>query len=103
MPDYNPDREGHRKHKWIVHKAINNSGFKNVVAADKVMPFNHEGRFFVKDASVAAEIRQKYPRSVTVSRVTASDATDRDHKNFFSCPAMPWHNKEKDDADQDRK
>lgn len=91
MPDWNPDKESHRKHKWIVHNATRNHNFKNVVAADKVMPFNHEGRFFVKDEAVANEIRKKYPREVTVSRVTASDPTDRDHKSFFSCPAMPWH------------
>ena len=91
MPDFNPDRESHRDHKWIVHKAVKGDGFKSVNAADKDMPFNHEGRFSVKDEKVASEIRKKYPRSVTVSRVTDYHPSDRGHKYFFSCPEMPWH------------
>ena len=92
MPDFNPDREGHRKHKWIVHNATRRD--LTIKAADKVMPFNREGRFMVSDESVANEIRQKYPRTATVSRVSAPDPSDRDHKSFFSCPAMPWHEQE---------
>ena len=97
MPDYNPDREGHRKHKWIVHKAIKgNPQFNRIRAAGKEMPFDREGRFMVGDEGVAKEIREKYPRTATVSRVSTSDPSDRDHKSFFSCPAMPWHEEKKD-------
>ena len=98
MPDYNPDREGHRDHKWIVHKAIkDNPQFDGVEAAGKDMKFNHEGRFAINDAKVAAEIRQKYPRAATVTRVSAYHASDRGHKYFFSVPAMPWHEEKEDE------
>ena len=60
-------------------------------AADKDMPFNHEGRFSVKDEKVASEIRKKYPRAVTVSRVTDYHPSDRGHKYFFSVGKIPWH------------
>lgn len=94
MPDWNPDREGHRQHSWVVHKANTNFNFKNVVAADKVIPFNREGRFMVKDEAVANEIRKNYPRAVTVTRVHTPHPMDRGHRYFFSCPAMPWHKEE---------
>lgn len=101
MPDYNPDREGHRKHKWIVHKAINSPRFKTVNVAEKELAFNREGRFMVSDENVAAEIRRKYPREATVTRVHAPHPSDRGHKYFFAGIAMPWH-KDKEDADKDR-
>ena len=91
MPDYNPDREGHRDHKWIVHKAIRgNAQFNKIHAAGKDMPFNREGRFMVSDEKVASEIRQKYPRAATVTRVNTPHSADRGHKYFFRCPEMPW-------------
>ena len=94
MPDWNPDKEAHRDHKWIVHNATRND--LTVEAANQAMPFNKEGRFSVNDESVAAEIRKEYPTEVTVSRVTASHPSDRGHTYHFVCPAMPWH-KDKDD------
>ena len=66
------------------------------------MPFNGEGRFVVSDESVANEIRNKYPATTTVTRVTANHASDRGHKYFFSCPAMPWHEQEKEDENEVR-
>ena len=90
-PDYNPDKEAHRNHKWIVHKALNKDGFNGVRAGGKVLPFDSQGRFAVSDESVAKEIRNRYPRSATVTRVTADHASDRGHKYFFTCPEMPWH------------
>ncbi len=95
MPDFNPDKEGHRDHKWIVHKASQRE-FSGIHAAQKDMPFNREGRFSVDDENVAAEIRQKFPRDVTVTRVSTYHPSDRGHKYFFSCPALPWHKEEKD-------
>jgi len=89
MPDYNPDKEGHRDHKWIVHNATRND--ITVKAANQDMPFNREGRFSVSDENVAAEIRQRYPRAVTVSRVSTYHPSDRGHKYFFAGIAMPWH------------
>ena len=89
--DYNPDKERHRDHKWIVHKAVRAPGFKGIYAGEREMPFNHEGRFSVKDEGVAQEIRQEYGREVTVTRVHNTAAVDRGHTYFFSMPALPWH------------
>lgn len=100
MPDYNADKEAHRDHKWIVHQSSLGKHLKGVQAAERHMPFNHEGRFSVSDEAVAAEIRKKYPRAVTVSRVSSYHPSDRGHTYFFSCPAMPWH--EENNADKDR-
>ena len=91
MPDWNPDKEAHRGHKWIVNKAFNKDGFNGVNVGAKDLSFNKEGRFTVKDEAMASAIRKKYPRTVTVSRVTDNHPSDRGHKYFFSCPAMPWH------------
>ena len=96
MPDFNPDRESHRKHKWIVHRATRDRSFTKVNAAEREMTFDREGRFMVGDEGVAKEIREKYPRTATVSRVSTPDPSDRDHKSFFSCPALPWHKDEED-------
>jgi hypothetical protein len=95
MPDYNADKEAHRDHKWIVHKAIKGNQ-KGVRVGDKDLMFNKEGRFVVGDEGLAADIRKNYPQEVTVSRVTASHPSDRGHKYFFGGLAMPWH-KEKED------
>lgn len=97
MPDYNPDKERHRDHKWIVHKSVTGMhDFTKVKAADKVMKFNGEGRFCVDDESVANEIREKYPATTTVTRVNANHASDRGHKYFFAGIAMPWHKNEEE-------
>jgi hypothetical protein len=101
MPDWNPDKEAHRDHKWIVHRAIRDTSFKTVNAADREMKFDREGRFSVSDEKIAAEIREKYPHTATVTRVNAQHSSDRGHKYFFNCPEMPWH-KDGKDADKDR-
>ena len=95
-PDWNPDREGHVQHKWIVHNATQNRDFKGVKAGGKDMLFNHEGRFLISDEVVANEIRKEHPRDVTVTRMRYPDVADRGHTYFFSCPKMPWHEVEDD-------
>ncbi len=96
MPDWNPDREAHREHKWIVHNATRRE--ITVEAAGKAMPFNIEGRFSVSDESVAAEIRKKYPRAATVTRVSTYHPSDRGHRYFHVCPALPWHKESRQEA-----
>ncbi len=98
MPDYNPDKEAHRDHKWIVHKSSLGKHLRGVNATDRDMAFNHEGRFSVDDEAVASEIREKYPRTVTVSRVSKYHPSDRGHKYFFNCPALPWHEESRQEA-----
>ncbi len=91
MPDFNSDREGHVKHKWLVQNATQNRDFKGVKSGDQDMLFNHEGRFLINDPVVANEIRKEHPRDVTVTRMRYPDVSDRGHTYHFSCPAMPWH------------
>jgi len=93
MPDFNPDREGHRDHKWIVHKAIRGTQ-KGVRVGDKDLMFNREGRFSVTDEGLASDIRKNHPQAVTVTRVTASHPSDRGHKYFFTVSRIPWHEEE---------
>jgi hypothetical protein len=100
MPDWNPDRESHRDHRWIVHQSSFGKHLKGVRADQRDMPFNREGRFFVKDETVAAEIRQKYPRAVTVSRVSKYHPSDRGHTYFFSCPELPWKVKDGEEKEK---
>jgi hypothetical protein len=91
MPDYNPDKERHRDHKWIVHKAVRDRDFLGVVAGGKEMRFNREERFSVSDESIAAEIREDHPHTVAVTRVNNPKPADRGHKYFFGLwPEMPW-------------
>jgi hypothetical protein len=90
MPDYNPDKERHRDHKWIVHNRKREREPEPIAAADKVMAFNDEGRFSVNDEKVAAEIRDEYSKDVTVTRVSAHHPADRGHTYFFTVPELPW-------------
>ena len=89
MPDFNPDKEAHRDHKWIVHDATRKR-LAGVHAVGKDLMFNKYGRFSIRDEGVAAEIRQRYPRDVTVTRVSKYHPADRGHKYFFAVPEMPW-------------
>ena len=100
MPDYNPDKERHRDHKWVVHNVKRTRDPDPIVAADKVMAFNKEGRFTVSDEKVAQEIREEYPRDVSVTRVNYSHPSDRGHTYFFTVPELPW---KRNNADKDRK
>ena len=96
MPDYNADKEAHRDHKWIVHKAIRGTQ-KGVRVGNRDLMFNRDGRFVTSDEGLASSIRKEHPQAVTVSRVTANHASDRGHKYFFTCPAMPWHKENEDE------
>ena len=93
MPDWNPNKEAHRDHKWIVHKAIKGTQ-KGVRVGEKDLMFNREGRFVTSDEGLASTIRKENPQAVTVTRVTSHHPSDRGHKYFFSVPAMPWHKEE---------
>ena len=93
MPDYNADKEAHRDHKWIIHKAIKGDQ-KGVRVGDKNLMFNREGRFVTSDEGLASDIRKAHPQAVTVTRVTANHPSDRGHKYFFRVPEMPWHEEE---------
>jgi hypothetical protein len=95
MPDFNPDREGHVKHKFIVQNG-------DIVARDGVqtskgfLEFNKQERCIINDEALAREVQQQYP-TVAVSRVRYPGAADKGHRYFFgSWPEMPWKRKEGD-------
>ena len=89
--DYNPDREGHAKHKYVVVNATKNKK-KFIEAGGKQLNFSKEGFMRVSDPGIANEIRQRYGSEVTVSRVRHTDSHERGiHKYFFTSPGMPWH------------
>lgn len=92
MPDWNPDKEGHVEHRWIVHKATTRD-IEGVETSKGFLKFNREGRCLLKDETLANEIRTsdigKY--DVAVTRVRYPSPADRGHKYFFGgWPEMPW-------------
>lgn len=91
MPDFNPDREGFVKHKWIVQNATR-SGKKGVQTSKGFLKYNDEGRLTVNDPVLAGEIREDNKWDTVVTRVRYPDEADRGHRyHFGSIPAMPWH------------
>lgn len=95
MTDYNPDREGHVKHKFYVRNATRRK-FDKLTVEGREMKFNHEGRMMIKDERLAREIQAEYPDELAVTRVRQPEPG---HKSFFSMPVMPWK-KEKETEDQ---
>ena len=86
MYDYNPDREGHVKHKFYVRNATKQK-FDKLTAGGKEMKFNHEGRMMINDEKLAREIQAEYPDKLAVTRVRQPNDG---HRTFFSMPEMPW-------------
>jgi len=95
MPDWNPDREAHVKHKWICHNAaLNPHSLKSVKTSKGDLEFDKYGRFMVSDEALAHEIRtsDQGKADVTVTRVRYPDEVDKGHTYFFGqMPPMPWH------------
>ena len=94
MYDYNPDREGHKKHKFYVRNATKRK-FDKLTVAGKEMKFSNKGRMMIKDEKLAREIQAEYPDELAVTRMRQEDG----HKTFFSMPEMPWK-REKETEDQ---
>ena len=92
MPDYNADREGHRKYKYLVHDATREH-LESVPTSKGDLKFNRDGRLVVNDPALANEIRTSTlgKRAVCVSRVNGDSPADRGHKYFFGRqPGLPW-------------
>ncbi len=102
MPDFNPDREGHVKHKWLVQKA-NTFGPLNapVMTSKGPLKTSKKGRFFVTDPTLAAEIRAQYPADYAVTRVRTPAPADRGHNYFFGqMPELPWKKEQPEDQER---
>lgn len=88
--DYNPDREGHAAHKFIVTPAL--KGMKDVSLGDETYKFGKSGAFLIKDEKRARELQNENHGRIAVTRVRRPGPADKGHKYFFGqMPAMPWH------------
>lgn len=92
-PDYNPDREGHRKHKFIVQPAWK-SGMKKKginLPDGRFAKYNREKRFMLNDEKMARDVQKEHRNDLVVTRVNDPDIADRGHNYFFGqIPEMPW-------------
>lgn len=93
-PDFNPDREGHHKHKFIVQKAFTHDIEGAVQTSKGALKPNDQGRMTINDEGLAREIQQSNPRELVVSRMNADSPADRGHRyHFGGWPEMPWKRK----------
>lgn len=95
--DFNPDKERHVDHRYIVTKSTRDSKVTGLKLGDREVKFNNQGFAMVEgDPVIANELRSVAGRDATVSRVRYPKPADRGHIYFFgSMPAMPWHKYDK--------
>ena len=90
MPDFNSDREKHVDHTFVVQKAWPNSP-DSVMTSKGELKGNGQGRFTVKDETLAREIQKAYPRDFAVTRMRTPKPADQGHRyHFGGWPEMPW-------------
>ena len=91
MPDFNPDKERHHKHKFIVQKAFPGELAAGVTTSKGELKPNEQGRMVIKDEKLAREVQQEYPRELVVTRMDSDDPADRGHNyHFGQMPPLPW-------------
>jgi hypothetical protein len=91
MPDYNSDREGFVKHKWVVQKALREDNSDGVITSKGKLKYDRYGRLMVNDPTLANEIRTEHPHDLAVTRMRYPDVADRGHRYHFGMlPEMPW-------------
>jgi len=103
MPDFNPDKESHADHKFLVMNA-EKSKKEGLWIGDgknrKFLKFSPKGRMFIKDEGIAREIQKKHPHELVVARVRDSKPADKGHNYFFgSMPEMPWKRKAREEKE----
>ena len=87
-PDYNPDKDRHVDHRFIVQSAVKRD-MESVPGFDN-LKLNRQGRCVVHDEGLAREI-QNETRDVAVTRMRHPHRSDRGHVYFFGQTyAMPW-------------
>lgn len=99
MPDFNPDREGHHKHKFIVQKALPNDLEAPVKTSKGDLKPNDQGRMIIQDEALAREVQQHNPRELVVSRMNSDHPSDRGHNYFFTVPELPWKKRQPRDTE----
>jgi len=88
MPDFNPDKEAHAEHKFVVQNATRRP-MENVPNFPD-LKFNNQGRLRLTDEGQAREIQQM-TKDVTVTRLRHPSRSDRGHVYFFGqFPGLPW-------------
>ena len=92
MPDYNPDKEGHVGHRFIVQPSTKRPLMKSVTTSDgRELKFNHEKRFTTRDVGLARELQKEYGQELIVTRTRHPHVADRGHTYLFGqWPEMPW-------------
>jgi len=102
MPDYNPDKERHVDHKFVVQNA-EKTPKEGLWAGDKFLKFNKQGRLTIKDEKLAREIQKEYPYQLAVTRVRSPKPADQGHNYFFNMPEAPWKRIEREQREQAEK
>lgn len=100
IPDYNPDKEGHVDHKFIVQPAWPSEAQKDGVESPdgRFLKYGKEKRFMLNDESVARELQKEHRNDLVVTRVRYPHRSDRGHVYFFGqWPEMPWKKKKEGD------
>lgn len=92
MPDYNPDKEGHVPHKFLVQPNSKFPHQKSIkLPSGKELKFNSEKRLTIKDEAFAREIQEEYKKDVVVTRIKDATKYEVGHRYFFGAwPEMPW-------------
>lgn len=97
-PDYNPDKERHVDHTFVVQKADRSPG-NTLKVGDTEVKLNKEGRAFIKDEALARELQIENRFNATVTRVRTPKASDAGHRyHFGQMPEMPWKKKKEEDG-----
>ena len=91
MPDYNPDRDGWRDHRFIVQPSSKRPNLDSVkTASGRKLDFNHEKRFTTRDVGLARELQKEYGQEIVVTRTTHPHVADRGHTYFFAMQGVPY-------------
>ena len=92
MPDYNPDRERHVGHKFIVSRAQKWTP-RTLKLGEESFDFGRAESFYLKDEMRARALQTEYDRDIAVTRVRWPSVHDRGHRfHFGQMPALPWAN-----------
>ena len=87
--DFNPDREGHVKHKFEVIDATRRR--LEHIPKYPQYKFGDKGALRLNDEKLAREIQKECGRDVTVTRIRYPDEADRGHTYFFGrFQGLPW-------------
>ena len=90
MPDFNPDKERHVDHKFVVQTAW--PGVEKKIKTSKgELDMSAKGRMIIKDEVLAREIQKEHPHDLAVTRMRMPKPADQGHRYFFGqTKPLPW-------------